>query len=639
MVTSLQRVKVAALITLAGALSLLPVLVSAQTCPFDDGNSSLAVEGLVLTRYALGVTGAPLVANSGIAAVDAPTVEASINCPSCGLNITGNPSMTVADATIISRKLAGMTGSALTNGLALGSGTRNTPAAVQSFLLAGCGASGGTVTSITAGSGLTGGTISSSGTITADTTYLQRRVSSSCAVGSSIRAIAADGTVTCQTDNAGVANAFVQGGNAFGAAAVVGTTDNQNMTVVSGGQTVSVLVSGSNGLRIGGGAFFGTPNSPNVINGSASNTVDASSISQTISGGGFARNDCYNGFTDTLTQDCRNRSAGGTGTTVAGGYAHEVSGDGSSVGGGISNIAYGGGSVVAGGERNRSGNLSSGQNSVGGGYRNSATGGSAAIPGGRFNTASGYGSFAAGQYASAVHGGSFVWGDFSSAGAVISSSAANQFVIRAAGGVHLNPATRLYFGQQTRQMINLWGTSATTPDEFGIGVQIGTTYFRSNSNFCWHTGGTHDDNFCAPGGTGTVQMALRDTAAATTAVGHLYAASFNIGSDRAVKTAIQSINPRSVLSKVLTMPITSWAYKTDITTRHIGPMAQDFHQAFGLGGSDKSIATVDADGVALAAIQGLHQMVKDKEAKIGALEKLNATMQKKLAAIEKRLGM
>ena len=119
----------------------------AQTCPFDDGNSSIEIEGLILTRYALGLTGAPLVANTVINAVDAPTVEATINCPSCGLNITGNPAMTVADATIISRKLAGFSGSSLTNGLALGVGTRNTPALVQSFLLAGCGATGGTVTS------------------------------------------------------------------------------------------------------------------------------------------------------------------------------------------------------------------------------------------------------------------------------------------------------------------------------------------------------------------------------------------------------------------------------------------------------------------------------------------------------------
>ena len=183
--------------------ALLTITANAQTCPFDDGNSSLAVEGLILTRYALGITGAPLVASTGINAVDAPTVEAAINCPSCGLHITGNPTLTVADATIISRKLAGFSGNALTDGLALGSGTRNTPAAVQSFLLAGCGATGGTVTSITAGTGLTGGTITGSGTIAVNPVVVQSRVSGSCAVGSSIRAIAADGTVTCQTDSVG----------------------------------------------------------------------------------------------------------------------------------------------------------------------------------------------------------------------------------------------------------------------------------------------------------------------------------------------------------------------------------------------------------------------------------------------------
>jgi hypothetical protein len=144
----------------------------AQTCPFDDGNSSLAVEGLILTRYALGITGAPLVMSTGINAADASTVEAAINCPSCGLNITGNATLTVADATIISRKLAGFSGDALTANLDLGNGTRNTPAAVQSFLLAGCGATGGTVTSITAGTGLTGGTITGSGTVGLASTQL-----------------------------------------------------------------------------------------------------------------------------------------------------------------------------------------------------------------------------------------------------------------------------------------------------------------------------------------------------------------------------------------------------------------------------------------------------------------------------------
>jgi type II secretory pathway component PulJ len=47
----------------------------------------------------------------------------------------------------------------------------------------------------------------------------------------------------------------------------------------------------------------------------------------------------------------------------------------------------------------------------------------------------------------------------------------------------------------------------------------------------------------------------------------------------------------------------------------------------------------DADGVALAAIQGLNQIVKAKDAKIAALEKANAVMQREMAAIKKRLGM
>lgn len=131
-------VHVFALMLPAAALFPINPLAAAQTCPFDDGRSSLGVEGLVLTRYALGLTGAPLVANSGIAASDAPTVQDSINSQAFDLRLTGNTVMTPTDATIISRKLAGFSGASLTTGLALGGGNRNTPAAVQSFLLAGC---------------------------------------------------------------------------------------------------------------------------------------------------------------------------------------------------------------------------------------------------------------------------------------------------------------------------------------------------------------------------------------------------------------------------------------------------------------------------------------------------------------------
>ena len=51
------------------------------------------------------------------------------------------------------------------------------------------------------------------------------------------------------------------------------------------------------------------------------------------------------------------------------------------------------------------------------------------------------------------------------------------------------------------------------------------------------------------------------------------------------------------------MPIYEWQYKGQ-DRRHIGPMAQDFHKAINLGDDDKTIAAIDADGVALAAIKG-----------------------------------
>jgi hypothetical protein len=68
------------------------------------------------------------------------------------------------------------------------------------------------------------------------------------------------------------------------------------------------------------------------------------------------------------------------------------------------------------------------------------------------------------------------------------------------------------------------------------------------------------------------------------------------------------------------MPIRTWAYRSeDSTVRHIGPTAQDFRAAFGLGDGDKAIATVDADGVSLAAIQTLVRRVVQLEAQLAEL--------------------
>ena len=90
--------------------------------------------------------------------------------------------------------------------------------------------------------------------------------------------------------------------------------------------------------------------------------------------------------------------------------------------------------------------------------------------------------------------------------------------------------------------------------------------------------------------------------------------SWNSVSDRNMKANFTAVNPREILRGVLGLPISTWNYKSQATSvRHIGPMAQDFFAAFKLGEGDKTISTIDPDGVALAAIQGLYEIVQEKE--------------------------
>jgi hypothetical protein len=95
--------------------------------------------------------------------------------------------------------------------------------------------------------------------------------------------------------------------------------------------------------------------------------------------------------------------------------------------------------------------------------------------------------------------------------------------------------------------------------------------------------------------------------------------SFSNGSDRNIKENFTALHAVDILDKVLALPITRWNYKDDPEAQHIGPVSQDFHAAFQVGSNDKFIATVDADGVALAAIQGLHQKLVAQENEIREL--------------------
>ena len=106
-------------------------------------------------------------------------------------------------------------------------------------------------------------------------------------------------------------------------------------------------------------------------------------------------------------------------------------------------------------------------------------------------------------------------------------------------------------------------------------------------------------------------------------------------SDRNLKKNFTRLDPREVLEKLARVPVTQWNLKSqDASIQHIGPMAQDFHAAFGVGESNRYISSSDADGVALAAIQGLYEMVKEKDAELAALR---AEMDERIAALEKKL--
>ncbi|MCC6190130.1 MAG: tail fiber domain-containing protein, partial [Anaerolineales bacterium] len=104
-------------------------------------------------------------------------------------------------------------------------------------------------------------------------------------------------------------------------------------------------------------------------------------------------------------------------------------------------------------------------------------------------------------------------------------------------------------------------------------------------------------------------------------------------SDRNAKTSFQPVDGQTVLEQLAGLPIQTWSYRAEeAAIRHIGPTAQDFQAAFKVGADDLHISTIDADGVALAAIQGLHQLTQEQEAEIASLEARLAALEQQPAA-------
>jgi hypothetical protein len=157
-------------------------------------------------------------------------------------------------------------------------------------------------------------------------------------------------------------------------------------------------------------------------------------------------------------------------------------------------------------------------------------------------------------------------------------------------------------------------TAAKLDPTIGVWTSDGTNVFRLSGNV----------------GIGTAAF----TSNRLEVAGMVGATAFNSTSDRAAKQDFSPVDAQAVLAKVAALPITQWTFKEFPGARHLGPMAQDFYAAFGVGLDDKHIATVDADGVALAAIQGLNEKVESGKRKAEALEAENAKLRTRLERLE-----
>jgi hypothetical protein len=302
--------------------------------------------------------------------------------------------------------------------------------------------------------------------------------------------------------------------------------------------------------------------------------------------------------------------------TVGGGYDNTASGMDATVGGGVYNNATDLDATVAGG----SGNTASGiRATVGGGYNNLASGYGAFIGGGYNNLASGYGAFIGG-------GGVDGNGGFVSPGPNVASGPASVI-----GGGMFNTASGWWStvgggwsNTASGSFATVGGGDSCTASgawSFAAGYRAQATH---NGSFVWADRSSGDNFYSSRQDEFSVRCSggARFFSSWTLASGVLLNpgdGSWSSASDRNLKENFREVDTRQVLERVARLPVTEWNYKTQgPTVRHIGPMAQDFHAAFALGTDDKHIATVDADGVALAAIQGLNQKVEEQSVSLRA---------------------
>jgi hypothetical protein len=403
----------------------------------------------------------------------------------------------------------------------------------------------------------------------------------------------------------GFQNAFLNGGNTFGAEASLGTTDNWD---------VVLLANNAAALRLqpGGGA------SPNVVGGYWDNGSNPSLNGQTIGGGGRGGTNCWNPITFDFTRNCRNNvtqhfstiggglanTANGTEATVAGGSSNSALNNKSTVSGGFNNVAGAVNAVVAGGEANRASATAA---KVGGGTGNTAGGAHAVVAGGENNVASGQRSVVAGGFqnqAAALQG--FVGGGTQNQANGVGGSTVGGGFNNVASGLDATipggfsnwaPADRSFAAGSRAKALNrgcfVWAD--TTEHDFFCGIDDAFAA-RAEGGFHFVTG---VDNMTGAVIWGCNLMFL--------------SGGWACASDRKLKDVHEAVDGEAVLARLAAMPMYYWSPKgIDGRVRHVGPMAQDFMAAFAVGHDNRYIGAQDADGVALAAIQGLNAKLESK---------------------------
>jgi len=280
---------------------------------------------------------------------------------------------------------------------------------------------------------------------------------------------------------------------------------------------------------------------------------------------------------------------------------------------------------------------------IGGGRHNIVTNGVswATVPGGRNNTAGGDYAFAAGRRAKANHDGTFVWAD--STDADFRSSGINQFLIRANGGVGINvtnPVDALHVQSDSNLRVRTTSTGtgfAGFLSENSLGEWFAGVAATTNHWYVFENAPASGARLVIKSG-GNVGIGTTNPTNKLHVIGGVSATAFVTTSDRNAKENFSPVDAKGVLEKVAALPITQWNFKGDQATRHIGPMAQDFYAAFKTGPGETSIATVDADGVALAAIQGLNQKVEDLNRELKQRDAENAELKLQISDIKRILA-